>query len=221
MRKTNIYPNSRSLLRWILPCFFVLTTCLLLSQAPRHNHCLEVAPGNDACIPLPELLALLISGPSLRIDRSLQYEYLPSEYFVGMLVGVFVFWFWIGWRLEGSLATTPTPDAPPRTWLPLVSYAPWIFIAAARTYATVRHDRVNMAYVLAALQHTGILAQLQAAGKIWIERAQGAWLLVLVISFLKEIWPIINGVSDARPLAPAPLPAQTGEGATEPCRVLT
>jgi hypothetical protein len=181
-----IYPRFRPTLRLILPCVFLLTTYLLLSLASRHNNCHEVAEGYDTCMSLPELFAALVNGPGLCVNCTLQFEYLPSEYFVGRLVGVFVFWFWAGWRLEGFRVATPE-RASVRTWLPFASYALWIFITAARTYATVSHDRIKWAFVAAVLHEKGILVLLQAGGRIWAERAQAAWLLVLVICLVKEM----------------------------------
>jgi hypothetical protein len=156
MNDTALYPSFRLTLRWILPCMFLLTTYLLLLPASRHNNCTEVAPGYDTCISLPELFATLINGPGLCVDCSLQLEYLPSEYSIGRLVGVFVFWFWVGWRLEDFRVVT-RGRAPFRTWLLVASYAPWVFITAARTYATVRHDRINWTFVAALFHEKGIL----------------------------------------------------------------
>ena len=192
MTNTTFYPNLRLTLRWIMACVFVLITYLLLLQASGHNNCHEVAPSDDTCISLPELIAALVNGPGLCVHCSLQFDYSPTEYFIGRLVGVFVFWFWAGWRLEGFRVATPI-HVPFRTWLPLASYAPWIFITAARTYATLRHDRISWAYVAAVLHEKGTLVLLQAVGKIWTERAEAAWLLVLVICLVREILHIING----------------------------
>jgi hypothetical protein len=188
MNDTALYPSFRLTLRWILPCMFLLTTYLLLLPASRHNNCTEVATGYDTCISLPELFATLINGPGLCVDCSLQLEYLPSEYSIGRLVGVFVFWFWVGWRLEDFRVVT-RGRAPFRTWLLVASYAPWVFITAARTYATVRHDRINWTFVAALFHEKGILILLQAVGRIWTERAQAVWLLVLVICLVKEMLP--------------------------------
>ncbi len=177
------WPRS---LRWILPCLLVAITGLLLFQAPSHNYCHQIARGNDACASLPELTAALINGPGLCADCTSQYEYFHSEYFVARLIGVFVFWFWVGWRLDRHqvLINSHTPRT---AWAQLLTYFPFIFLCAVRAYSTVAHDRLSMSYAITIFRQSGILVLLQASGKILIERAQIGWLLVLLACLGKEI----------------------------------
>jgi hypothetical protein len=183
--KTTVHAGGRPTFRWVLPLAFTLGTGLLLFQAPSHNHCREIARGDDTCISMPEVVAFLINGPGLCGDCRLQYEYFSSEYFVDRLVGVFFFWFWAGWLFDEHRAAGLT-QVPRTVWLHLITYVPWIFLSAARTYGTVRHDRLSMSHAVEVLHRSGALVLLQAAGKIWVERAQVVWLLVLIICFAKE-----------------------------------
>src|SRR5882724_4113193 len=171
--------GGRNRWRWILPVIFVLVTGVLLSLAPSHNRCYEIAPGNDACISLPELIASIINGPGLCVDCALQLEYFPNKYF-SRLAGVFVMWFWIGWLLDEH-KRQENSDSKLSRWLYSYSYLPAILLCATRVYATMRHDRVDMTYLVRVLRESGTVVVLQEAGRIWAERALLGWLLLLIV----------------------------------------
>jgi hypothetical protein len=171
--------------RWILPIVFVLITALLLSLAPSHHRCQEIARGSDGCLSLPELIASLINGPALCRDCALQLEYFPGKY-SSRLAGVLVMWFWIGWLLDEHRRRAESVGSHPK-WIHSCSYLPAILFCAVRIYQTFRHDRVDMTYVIRSVRQSGPVDALQAAGRIWVERALVGWLLLLLVFFVKEL----------------------------------
>ena len=163
--------------RWslILPFVFVLITTALLAF-PLPNRCREIARGNDACLSLPAVLASLINGPAPVLTDSLPFR----------IVGGFLFWFWTGWFLETHRnrehgCTVQTAR------VRLITYIPWLVVSAIRSYATLSHDRLSLTYVARVFQQFGLAAVLEGAGKIWVERIQIGWLLVLLACFASEV----------------------------------
>jgi uncharacterized protein (DUF983 family) len=183
--------RPRIRLQWVLPLAFILITGGLLALSSYYNECRDITPWSETCVPLPELIASLINGPGLCSDCALQYEYFPSEYSIARLIGVFLFWLWVGWLLDKhqDIVRTHTPRT---TWAHLLTYVPWIVLCAVRVYGTVRHDRLSMAYALMLSRQSGILVLLQATGKIWIERAEIGWLLLLLAYLAKDMFRLIG-----------------------------
>jgi hypothetical protein len=173
---TSTKKNVRTV-RWslILPFVFVLMTTVLLSF-PFPNRCGERALSSDACLSLPTLLASLINGPAPVLNDSLPFR----------IVGGFLFWLWTGWFFEARRDREQGRVVRTR-WVRLITYVPWLAVSAIRSYMTLSHDRLSLTFVVTVFQQFGLAAVLEGAGKIWVERLQLGWFLVLLASFASEM----------------------------------
>lgn len=170
--------------RWTLPVVFVVMTGMLLALAPSRNKCHEIARYSDVCISLPELIASLANGPALCMECALQQEYFPDKY-SSRLAGVFVMWFWVGRLLDENIRRAKSGTRLPRIYS--CSYVPAILVCAIRIYATLRLDRVDWSYALRMVREPGVAVCLQAAGRIWVERALVGWIFLLLVCFVREL----------------------------------